>query len=384
MKKTYRQVQGSFWMVEQICFLAIFLSSSLVSLNSYGGTVVAWGSNFKGATTVPEGLTNVMAVSAGRGASLALKADGTIVGWGNSEMGLVDAPVGLTNVIAISLGMSNSMALRPDGNLVVWGYNNFGPVFVPPGLSNIVAMAGTFCESLVLREDGTLLAWGRTAYEELSGLTVVQTNLVATSQSFSMGGWHGLALRRDGTVCAWGDNSAGQCDIPAELTHAIAVTAGNNYSLALKADGTVVGWGVGYAPPTFELTNVVAISSSGGYHIALKADGTLATWGNISVEPPPNLTNVIQVSMGMFHTLALVGDGPPVRSVPLTVLQKTGDNLSLSLPTQSGRTYGLEYSDSLNDTNWVPLPLRPGNGASQVLDDATATNASRFYRVIRW
>ena len=193
-----------------------------------------------------------------------------------------------------------------------------------------------------------------------------------------------MALRWDGTVCAWGDNSAGQCDIPAELTHAIAVTAGNNYSLALKADGTVVGWGVGYAPPTFELTNVVAISSSGGYHIALKADGTLATWGSISVEPPPNLTNVIQVSMGMFHTLALVGDGPPVRSVPLTVLQKTGDNLSLSLPTQSGRTYGLEYSDSLNDTNWVPLPLRPGNGASQVLDDATATNASRFYRVIRW
>ncbi|MCL5095995.1 MAG: RCC1 domain-containing protein [Candidatus Omnitrophica bacterium] len=43
--------------------------------------VVAWGLNDYGQTNVPSGLSNVVAVAAGRTHSSALRSDGTVVGW---------------------------------------------------------------------------------------------------------------------------------------------------------------------------------------------------------------------------------------------------------------------------------------------------------------
>ncbi|HEX7860840.1 MAG TPA: fibronectin type III domain-containing protein [Verrucomicrobiae bacterium] len=98
------------------------------------GTVVAWGWNRYGQSVVPAGLSNVIAIQAGTEHSLALKADGTVVGWGandawgsndpncaftwNAEQcprvysGQITPPEGLNNVIAISAGNFHSMALR--------------------------------------------------------------------------------------------------------------------------------------------------------------------------------------------------------------------------------------------------------------------------------
>ena len=42
---------------------------------------------------------------------------------------------------------------------------------------------------------------------------------------------------------------------------------------------------------------------------------------------------------------------------------------SLSLSTQSGRVYALEYKDSLADNNWVALPLRARTGSLLTLVD---------------
>ena len=55
----------------------------------------------------------------------------------------------------------------------------------------------------------------------------------------------GLAVAAPNVV-AWGDNSNNELVVPADLTNAVAVAAGNFHSLALKADGTVVGWGGSY------------------------------------------------------------------------------------------------------------------------------------------
>lgn len=378
MKKISSQTFGPIRAIIHAGLLALYVSINFSNTESHAGSVVVWGYDFMAPTNIPPGLTNVIAVSAGFGQCLALRDDGTVVGWGSNMGGLTNVPPDLTNVIAIAMGLSNSMALKADGTVAVWGYNNFGPVFVPPGLTNIVAIASGCGESLVLRDDGTLLSWGREP-----GFTAVQSNVVATSQSISVGSTHGLALRRDGTIHAWGDNGAGQCEVPGDLKNVVAVTAGEGYSLALQADGTVVGWG-NYLPWYVAPTNVAAISSAGGSHYALKADGTIEAWGSMPMEPPAGLTNVLAVSAGQFHAVAAVGDGPPVLAAPVTDLQKDGDALALSLPTQSGRVYGLEYSGSLNDTNWSPLPLRPGNGGSQTLTDPAATNSARFYRVRQW
>ena len=80
------------------------------------GTVVAWGSNHYGETTVPEGLSNVTAIAADANLSLALKADGTVVAWGGNYSGQTSVPTGLSNVVAIAAGGELSFALT-TGNI---------------------------------------------------------------------------------------------------------------------------------------------------------------------------------------------------------------------------------------------------------------------------
>jgi hypothetical protein len=74
-----------------------------------GGTVVGWGNNYYGQTTVPFGLSNVVALAGAEYYSLALKADGTVVAWGDSRY--TDVPSGLSNVVAIAAGKYHSLAL---------------------------------------------------------------------------------------------------------------------------------------------------------------------------------------------------------------------------------------------------------------------------------
>ena len=64
-----------------------------------------------GQTTVPGGLSNVVAIAAGGYHSLALKSDGTVVGWGDNGYGQTTVPAGLSNVAAIAAGGYHSLAL---------------------------------------------------------------------------------------------------------------------------------------------------------------------------------------------------------------------------------------------------------------------------------
>jgi hypothetical protein len=99
---------------------------------------------------------------------------------------------------------------------------------------------------------------------------------------------------------------------------------------------------------------------------------------------PSGLSNVVAIGAGYDYSLALLGDSPPVLKMPLTDPTWSADGFTLSLPTQSGRVYALEYTDSLADVAWTPLPLVAGTGGERTLTDPTATGAQRFYRVRRW
>jgi alpha-tubulin suppressor-like RCC1 family protein len=64
---------------------------------------------------VPEGLTDITAISAGAWHSLALKSDGTVVGWGaRNEFGAEAVPEGLSNIVSISAGHFHSLAISAD------------------------------------------------------------------------------------------------------------------------------------------------------------------------------------------------------------------------------------------------------------------------------
>ncbi|HMX29772.1 MAG TPA: RCC1 domain-containing protein, partial [Blastocatellia bacterium] len=60
----------------------------------------------------------VPAIAAGDFHSLALKSDGTVVAWGNNVSGQTTIPGGLSNVTAIAAGDFHSLALKSDGTVV--------------------------------------------------------------------------------------------------------------------------------------------------------------------------------------------------------------------------------------------------------------------------
>ncbi len=110
------------------------------------GTVVGWGStNFR---TVPTTATNVVAVSSCGSLSggthiVALKADGTVIAWGNNANGQSTVPTGLTDVIAVAAGGFHSLALKADGSIVGWGSTVSGAVVVPAQLPRSFAVAAS-------------------------------------------------------------------------------------------------------------------------------------------------------------------------------------------------------------------------------------------------
>jgi hypothetical protein len=199
------------------------------------------------------------------------------------------------------------------------------------------------------------------------------------------GSFHSLAATADGTVVGWGQNGI-QTIIPAGLSNAVAVAGGLFFSSAVRSDGTVVSWGDNSSgqtnvPP--DLTNVVSIAA-GWYHgLAFKSDGTIAACDTNSTVPL-GLTNVIAVGAGLFHNLALEGNSPLMLHALVTQPIMTTNGFHVSIPTQSGRIYRLEYKDSLADANWIPLPLVAGNGGVKILTDATPTGMQRVYRVRQW
>jgi alpha-tubulin suppressor-like RCC1 family protein len=200
------------------------------------GTVIAWGTNNygqlgDGTTTGPEscpnpnvganvscsptpvvvgGLSDVAAVAAGGGDSLALLSDGTVMAWGLNDYGQLGngtdtgpqaceyacnaTPVavnGLSEVTNIAAGYDHSLALLSDGTVMAWGLNDYGqlgdgtdtgpqmcqyacattPIAVS-GLSSVTAISAGADQSLALLSSGTVMAWGSNVYGQLGDDTV--------------------------------------------------------------------------------------------------------------------------------------------------------------------------------------------------------------------
>jgi hypothetical protein len=85
---------------------------------------------------------------------LALKNDGTVVAWGDNTYGQTTIPSGLSNVVAIAAGSAHSLALKNDGTVVAWGDNTYGQATIPPGLNHVIAIApgGTALHALALQK----------------------------------------------------------------------------------------------------------------------------------------------------------------------------------------------------------------------------------------
>jgi hypothetical protein len=284
--------------------------SDLTELRS--NQIMVWGTNNYGQCTVPDSVTNVIAVAGGSSFSLALRSDRTIANWGQN----INIPSSATNVAAIAGGYMHGLALRRDGKVISWGYNNYGQTNVPVTLPAAVAIAAGSLHSVALCSDGRVIAWGDNTYG--------QRNVPARatpSIGLAAGLFHNLALRADGTVVAWGGTgflNHGQTNVPASAINVVAIAGGGYHSLALLKDGTVVAWGdntYGQCSVPASATDVVAIAAGQFHSFALCRDGKVVAWGDNDGGECAGASNVISgasIASGWHHGLVI-----PHRTDPL-------------------------------------------------------------------
>ncbi len=285
------------------------------------------------------GLVGVVSVSAGTSHTLALKADGTVWAWGYNGSGLLgDGTTGgsarvpvqaqrLSGVVAVSAGKNHSVALKSDGTVWAWGWNAYGQVgdgtqisrSIPvqvSNLANVLAVSAGQDATAALKADGTVWTWGSNYYGALGEgdvrnpdgqrLIPAQVSGLADVVSVSVGN-HAVAVKTDGTVWAWGDNGDGQLGdgTKAFRTHPVQVSglggvvsasagrASSRNTVVLKSDSTVWAWGnndVGqlgngtFIPSSYpvqvsRLASMVAMDFGREHGVATKSDGTVWTWG---------------------------------------------------------------------------------------------------------
>lgn len=321
-------------------------------------SILGWGSFRDRQRSVPAG-AGFVGLSTGQNHSLALKSDGSVYAWGGAgTFGQTSVPAGLSGVVAVSAGgdfwlkdSSHSLALRNDGTVVQWGYDYLGQIVVPGGLDQVKAIASGQSHCLALKNNGTVVAWGYNPHGDVSpppGLTDVV--------AISAGGHHSLALKNDGTVVEWGHIFDGTdwnpARAPVGLCDVVAVSAGRYHDLALKSDGSVVAWGYnsdGQTDVPAGLTNVTAVAAGGFHSVALKSDGGVVAWGSDSdgqaTVPPSAMAGVKLISAGMYHSLAVLqGEGYPAITSSPRILSTPGAEVNHQVTVANALATGFAAS----------------------------------------
>jgi hypothetical protein len=225
---------------------------------------------------------NAVDVSAKGEHVLALARDGSVYAWGRGDagqLGIGDMPMvnyrsrsarvenfvpypvridGLTDVIAISAGNMHSMALLRDGTVRVWGQNKSGqlgdgstvdrntPTPVE-GVRNVISIAATGYSCVAVLSDGTVMEWGGSVPPRRPALLAGARGI----RSVAGGGHHVVAITQTGAVMTWGEAAhyetgrGPNAHLPGlvkGLTDVQSITASPHGSAAVLGSGRIMTW----------------------------------------------------------------------------------------------------------------------------------------------
>lgn len=266
--------------------------------------VISWGHNGYGqVSNTPPG-QDFKFIAGGHYHSLALHHDGSVVGWGSNSDGQTSVPPGF-DFAFLAAGGYHSHAIKEDGSIVSWGKDSDGQVSgTPPGTGFVQADAGKY-HSLALNVDGSITSWGFNRQSQVTGTPPGNDFIQIAAGSF-----HSLALRSDGSIDSWGEDNFGTVSGTPTDSGFIQIAGGAYHSLALRVDGSIIGWGEDIYGV---LSNIPTESGftyidGGGYHaLAVKSDGTVVCWGNgqYGQTTPPSGELFGLVGAGFYHSLAL-------------------------------------------------------------------------------
>lgn len=210
-------------------------------------TVSAWGNNDFGqlgdgtniTRNVPatvNGLSNIVAVKAGKSHVLALDALGHVYTWGDNQYGQLGqgnlisngtpTQISLPGITQIAVGSNHSFAIDSLGNTYAWGNNAEGqlgtgsfsfessPTLI--NLNNIEVIDGGANHSIAVTINGDLYTWGSNSNGQLGNGTTTSETLplrinTIGSVKYAEAGYHNsFVTRNDNSVWSFGKNTNGQ------------------------------------------------------------------------------------------------------------------------------------------------------------------------------
>ncbi|WP_052685099.1 PKD domain-containing protein [Lentzea aerocolonigenes] len=279
------------------------------------GVVKAWGGeNFSHELDVPqEARSGVIAIDAGNGHALALKANGQVVAWGRDNLGQATVPdEARSGVTAIVAAWDRSLALKADGSVIIWGGERWNSDVPERARHGVVAIAAGWGHNLALKSDGSVVTWGGGGF----GLETVPQEALSGVVSIAAGPRTSLALKADGSIVVWGDTmSHRQGPVPARVLGGVrAIAAGEEACLALKQNGSLANWGdpgrfVLMKPRTLKDAVVVAMDYNWEHALVVKSDGTALGWGPVpggaAQVPAEYNSGVVAVAAGSGFSMLL-------------------------------------------------------------------------------
>jgi len=117
------------------------------------------------------------------------------------------------------------------------------------------------------------------------------------------------------------------------------------------------------------------------YVVEYKTDFAAASWielerrhsaGGMELVTDPSAGD----AMRLYRVRALYAAAPSLSRAAVAV-----GTVSFDFPTVPGAKYVVQYKTNLNDSAWFELFRQTGTGAPIVVNDPTAAEPSRFYRV---
>jgi alpha-tubulin suppressor-like RCC1 family protein len=273
------------------------LDGRLLRQDTTYGELWGWGRwngtselNILSPVVISESATTWCQVSAGGGATLAVKTNGTLWGWGadsegalgnNTRNGSICTPIlvggGFTDWSKVCIKGSSAVGLRSNGTLWTWGCNITGqlgdgtvvcrssPVSVVGGFTDWCHASMGTNHIAAIRSNGTLWSWGNNSCGQLGDGTVINASSpVSVVGGFtdwctvSVGLYHNLAIRSNCTLWAWGIERCavlgiGSTNLNYGRSSPVCVTAtggnwcqvsaGHHISFGIKNDGTAWSWG---------------------------------------------------------------------------------------------------------------------------------------------
>ncbi|MEI6607395.1 MAG: hypothetical protein WCP35_18950, partial [Verrucomicrobiota bacterium] len=326
---------------------------------SVSGTIITLSVSNRNASSTPTVLnfySNVTAIAAGYYHSVALRNDGSIIAWGDNTAGQTSVPNGMQTTSTSTLGLAATLLPNPSGivNNVTLSASSaaIAPDMLVTGPPNSVA-AGA---AILYKASASPFALTLSAPNAVNAVTLAVSLLFTPgvkAVAIAAGNEHTMALRADGSIICWGRNVEGQTStsglspitasatLPGTITATVNIPAGPASTVSLTAANAAIIPGMmvtGGAPGTIGDGATLASKDADGVTLTLSVPNTnAAALTGVTLVFAAQANNTITLAAANPAIIPGMYVNGPVSTVGTgaTVLSKAADNVTLTLSTRN-------------------------------------------------